>query len=246
MGAASMSLRHALRSGVEANHFVPFAYAALKLLFAPGHVVDALVHSDATLTELARRFPLPPGLAREIAQRRRGRSRASWHLESCPCFGHGLAIRARWRPTHHPVRRGCGRPSAGRRNVDTDSTIANCVRSWTERIRLRRSQKMSLDFSALDRRAPSLAGGGAASGAGISIPAHGVPQSWTRGLCRARRGGRPCWWRALRAWQIALKPCAGTKAKDDWVPPLRGLPLIKVDRRAGRATDQFGAWRHTA
>ena len=50
-------------SGVEAP-LPPFAYAALKLLFAPGHVVDALVHR--TNDDQLRRFPLPPGLVARL------------------------------------------------------------------------------------------------------------------------------------------------------------------------------------
>ena len=50
-------------SGVEAP-LPPFAYAALKLLFAPGHVIDALVHR--TNDDQLRRFPLPPGLVARL------------------------------------------------------------------------------------------------------------------------------------------------------------------------------------
>ena len=45
----------------------PFAYAALKLLFAPGHVVDSLAQRGNQ--DRARRIPLPPGM---VARLRRG------------------------------------------------------------------------------------------------------------------------------------------------------------------------------
>ncbi len=47
------------RSGAAAT-LLPFAYAALKLLFAPGHVVDGLAQRRDE--DRQRRIPLPPGL----------------------------------------------------------------------------------------------------------------------------------------------------------------------------------------
>ena len=56
--ARPMSLRHARESANEPC--VPFAYAALKLLFAPDHAVAAFTQRHAA--ELARRIAVPPGL----------------------------------------------------------------------------------------------------------------------------------------------------------------------------------------
>ena len=82
--ARPTSLPHALASANESC--VPFAYAALKLLFAPDHTVEVFTQRHAG--ELARRIAVPPGL---LARLRGGDVEGAVRLALARARASGLA-----------------------------------------------------------------------------------------------------------------------------------------------------------